>query len=131
MIGSGDTTSITLIRQVMMGELMGIPQLYFCCVDVRDCSIAHLRALLRPNAANRRFILSIRGNSPMEEIAINLRDDLIAMGKNYPVTTRVVGYCSLKFVSYFSSDVGSILPLINRRTDHQNAASIEILGIQY
>lgn len=98
---------------------------------MRDCSIAHLRALLRPNAANRRFILSMRGNIPMLEIATNLRDDLIALGKHYPVTTRVVGYCSMKFVSYFSSDACAIMPHINKRNDHQNSASIEILGIQY
>jgi hypothetical protein len=29
------------------------------CVDVKDVSLAHLRALEKPEAANKRFILSL------------------------------------------------------------------------
>ena len=61
----------------------------------------------------------------MEEIGTNLRDDLISIGKDYPVTTRVIGYCTVKFLSWFSSDISSVLPLVNRRVNHVNNASME------
>lgn len=115
----------------MMGEFPCLLQLNFSCVDVHDCSLAHLRALLRPEAANKRFILSLPGTISMEEIAINLRDDLTNIGKNYPVTTRVIGYCTVKFFSWFSSDISSVLPLVNRRANHNNTASVKVLDIQY
>jgi len=60
-----------------------------------------------------------------------LRDDLISIGKDYPVTTRVIGYCTVKFLSWFSSDISSVLPLVNRRVNHVNNASMEVLGIEY
>jgi hypothetical protein len=52
-----------------------------------------------------------------------LDTDLKAAGKKYPTTTRVFGYCTVKFASYFSSDLAGIMPLVNRRTDHVNTAS--------
>jgi len=67
----------------------------------------------------------------LEEIATNLRDDLTRIGKNYPVTTRVIGYCTVRFLSWFSSDISSVMPLVNRRVNHANTASIEVLGIEY
>jgi len=76
MIGTGDQTSISLVRQVMMGEIPALLKLNFPCVDIHDCSRAHLRALIRPEAANRRFILSLTGTTSMEQMATNLRDDL-------------------------------------------------------
>lgn len=61
-IGGGEQTSSSLVRQIMMNELMGIPPLSANCVDVKDCSLAHVKAIEVAEAANHRFILSLRGN---------------------------------------------------------------------
>lgn len=51
-ICSGDQTSSSAVKRVMMNEIMGIPNIYVHCVDIKDCSLAHLRAIERPEAAN-------------------------------------------------------------------------------
>ncbi len=46
----------------MMNELMGIPPLNANCVDIKDCSVAHVKAIENTEAANKRFILSLKGS---------------------------------------------------------------------
>jgi hypothetical protein len=46
---------------MIMNEMRtGYPSLRMNCVDVKDCAKAHIRALERPEAANKRFILSLK-----------------------------------------------------------------------
>ena len=52
MIGSGEQTTSSMIRRMMMNEMPGMPPLYFTCVDVKDVALAHIRAIERPAAAN-------------------------------------------------------------------------------
>lgn len=53
-------------------------------------------------------------------------------GYNYPMSRKGIGYCSLKFASYFSSEIASIIPMCNRPADtYINKRSREILGIEY
>ena len=40
-----------------MKELPGLPKMQMPIVDVRDVAEAHLQGLLRPEAANKRFLL--------------------------------------------------------------------------
>lgn len=68
----------------------------------------------------------------MVDLADQLFEALEENGYNYPMTRRAVGYCSLKFASYFSSEIAFILPLCNRPADtFINKRSKEILGIEY
>ena len=46
-----------IIKRLMTGAMPGIPKLAFPVVDVRDVANAHLQAILRPEAANQRFML--------------------------------------------------------------------------
>jgi dihydroflavonol-4-reductase len=57
-IGAGVETSISFVRRWIMNEMSGYPNMRMACVDIKDVSKAHVRALERPNAANKRFILS-------------------------------------------------------------------------
>jgi hypothetical protein len=43
-----------------------------------------------------------------------------------------IGYCTLKFASYFSSEIAFILPMCNKPSRvYKNDRSREILGIEY
>lgn len=57
-IGCGEMTSAAIVRKAIMNEVPGWPEIRFNYVDVKDCAVAHVRALERPEAANKRFILS-------------------------------------------------------------------------
>lgn len=130
---SGAMTSVEVVRKMVMNEFtFGYPTIRFNCVDVKDCSIAHLRALEIPEAANKRFILSLREDHALIDLANVVYDDLRNKGYNYPMYRKAVGYCSLKFASYFSSDAASILPLCNKPSNvYINDRSRQILGIEY
>jgi nucleoside-diphosphate-sugar epimerase len=43
---------------MIMNEMQGYPNMRWSCVDIKDVTKAHFRALERPEAANKRFILS-------------------------------------------------------------------------
>lgn len=43
---------------MLLNEIPGWPAISFNFVDVKECALAHLRALEIPKAANKRFILS-------------------------------------------------------------------------
>lgn len=58
-IAQGADTSSMLVKRIMNNEVSAYPQLNFNAVDVKDVAKAHVRALERPEAANKRFILSI------------------------------------------------------------------------
>jgi len=50
-------TSGDVISKILTGEFPGFPDIRFPTVDVRDVAQAHLEAILRPEAAGKRFIL--------------------------------------------------------------------------
>ncbi len=49
----GAMTSVEVVRKMVQNEFtFGYPALRLNCVDVKDCSKAHLRAMEIPEAAN-------------------------------------------------------------------------------
>ena len=57
-IGCGAQTSASITKQMICNEMPGYPYLPINCVDVKDVSLAHYRALVRAEAKNLRFVLS-------------------------------------------------------------------------
>lgn len=51
-------TSGDAIKKMLMGEFPGMPKSIMPCVDVRDCALAHLNAIKKPEADNKRIFLS-------------------------------------------------------------------------
>jgi nucleoside-diphosphate-sugar epimerase len=54
---TGDFTSGGIISKILMGGMPGTPIIKLGIVDVRDCALAHLKALKVKEAGNNRFIL--------------------------------------------------------------------------
>ena len=52
-----------------MNEIPAYPNLRMNCVDIKDVSLAHLRALERPEAAGNRFIICQQENYALIEQA--------------------------------------------------------------
>lgn len=52
-----------------MNEMSGYPNMRIGLVNVKDCSKAHVRALERPDAANKRFLLSQEHDTPIIDLA--------------------------------------------------------------
>lgn len=55
-VGAGFSSGEIIIK-TMEGQYPGVPRLMVGLVDVREVAEAHLQAILKPEAANKRFIL--------------------------------------------------------------------------
>lgn len=95
-------------------------------VDIRECALAHLRALIVPEAKNKRFIIGDKGLW-IREVAEILRQEF----PEYNIKSREISYCPIKLASFFSSEVKLLIPMWRRVLTIDNRQSREILGIEY
>jgi hypothetical protein len=65
----------------------------------------------------------------MSDIMAILRSEFNKYG--YKICKRDVGYCSMKFVSYFDEQVKLLLPYVGKEIKIENNRSIKDLGIEY
>ena len=56
-------------QQMIENEMPGYPNIFLNPVDIKDVSKAHIRAMERPAAANKRFILCWEKGITMHYIA--------------------------------------------------------------
>lgn len=78
------SSSIGLVRQLMVGAMPAVPRLYFGVVDVRDAAGLHLLAMTHPAAAGERFIATAGPAVGLHEIALALRARLGASARRVP-----------------------------------------------
>lgn len=57
MLSSASCASLDLVKQITLGEMPGLVDVYMNTVDVRDVAEAHVRAMINSEAAGKRFIL--------------------------------------------------------------------------
>ncbi len=55
-LGPHLSTSVQMVRSMLLGEVQRLPAQYFGVVDVRDVADAHLRAMTADTAAGERFL---------------------------------------------------------------------------
>jgi dihydroflavonol-4-reductase len=123
MLSTADCSSVKLIRQILLAELPGLPDLHFELVSVLDVARAHLLAMLIPEAANKRFLVSST-KIDMREMAVLLREEFTSLG--YSPTTFHVPNILARFLSIFDSQVRSVVRNlgISRELDCVNAKKI-------
>lgn len=97
----------------------GIPKLSYPTADVRDVAKAHLEAAIRPEAANRRFIIA-HENVPLLEMAniIVAEYGKVFGTKNYEMKKWMVD-----FGAWFSADAKVAKKNWGVNCPHDNAAS--------
>lgn len=131
-IGSGDVTSAAIVKKMILGEIPGWPDMNFNCVDVKDVSLAHLRALERPGCSNKRFCLSREENCKFIDLARWLEQTLDDAGYNYSIRTMSLSRWMVKLGAFFSSDLSNVLFLTDEpERTYINTRSRELLGIEY
>ena len=131
-IAQGADTSSSLVLKIMTNTIAGYVQINFNTVDVKDVSVAHVRAVERPEAKNKRFVLSQEKGESLLSLADNLSDALEEKGYQIQINRKATAYCFMKFFSYFSQDAADVLPHIGKPPKiFDNKRSREILGIEY
>lgn len=122
-----DFSSGELIARFMSGKVPGMPKIMLAVVDVREVAQAHLEAILRPEAAGQRFILSSE-NLWFKDMGIILKN---SFGDSYRIPTKELKFCLVKTASVFDSSLKSILPDWGVEIRMNNQKSKEVLGINY
>lgn len=96
-------------------------------VDVRDVANAHLQAVLRPEAAGKRFLLS--------DDTIWFKDMFEILkegyGDRYKINTNELSYWIAWVGSFFDSQLASMLIFWGQEKEYVGKRAREELGIDY
>ena len=112
----------------LSGGFPAIPDLYISTVDVRNVAWAHVRALVVPEAAGERFIVSDRELS-FRDIADTLRDPLGDSYKSIP--TWGMPNWLVRFMAWFSSQAALMAPGLSQHFRVSNTKAKEVLGVDF
>ncbi|MDY8110668.1 aldehyde reductase [Fulvimarina sp. 2208YS6-2-32] len=120
-------TSIDLIRTMLKGRLVAVPDAAFGIVDVRDVATAHVRAMTVPGAVGRRFLLS-GGTRSLKEIGDTI-------GRNDPKVARrmprfVLPDWLVQGAGALSGQVAPIVPELGRRKIFDSGPARDVLGLE-
>jgi nucleoside-diphosphate-sugar epimerase len=116
-----------IIKKLMMKELPGLPQMQMPIVDVRDVAQAHLQGILRPEAANKRFML-VADSVWFKDLGVWLHEKY---GDSYKVVHKTVPKIAMRIVSLWDKEAAAILPMWGLEKTFKNTETTEILGINF
>lgn len=126
----GNFSSADFINNLLSGKVPKIPRIKFAMVDIRNVAKAHLNAVLKPEAANKRFIL-VDKSYWMKEIVVILKENFGDQFPKCPNPNKKASKMMTTIVSWFDK---SLVPVSNswgKNTVYVNDESKEILGIQF
>ncbi|HET9159988.1 MAG TPA: NAD-dependent epimerase/dehydratase family protein [Caulobacteraceae bacterium] len=117
--------SVGLIKQLLDGKPPVLPRLAFNIIDVRDLAELHLEAMIRPAAAEERFIAT--GEALWYgEVAQALKENLGAAAGRVP--TRAMPDFVARALSLVSPQMKSLMPLLGRTQKFSTQKARDRLG---
>jgi dihydroflavonol-4-reductase len=119
-------TSLQLVERILSGKDPMQPDIGFGIVDVADVSAMHVRALMRPESAGKRYIAS--GDSASIP---QLARHLAARFPNRKIATRVAPTFLLRFIALFDRSVRTALAALGAPPVFDNTRARRELGIEF
>ena len=120
------STSFATVVRPLSGKMPGYPRIHQAIVDVRDVAAAHIEAMLRPEAAGERFIVS--------DEALWLREIGDVLAKAYPDRTlpdTEIPDEQIRLAAETNPAFKSLLPNLGRRRPYNSTKAREVLGIDF
>lgn len=111
-LSAGLSTSVDVVRRLLVRDVPGSPKIGFSLVDVRDVAVAHRLAMESATAPGNRYVLADEFMW-MREIAAVLAEEYNAKG--YRVPTGVMPTWLLRVVSRFDPSVRQALDFVGRK----------------
>jgi nucleoside-diphosphate-sugar epimerase len=116
---TSDFTSGEVVKELLTGGAPVIPKINYGIVDVRDVSLAHLRAIeCGEKSDGQRYICCSDANMWFEEIAEVLRKEFGKYG--YRVPKWKMKHYQLKLISLFYSKGKTLLPFWGQYQRYSN-----------
>ena len=125
-ISENVSTSFATVVRPLSGKMPGYPRIHQAIVDVRDVAAAHIEAMLRPEAAGERFIVS--------DEALWLSEIGAVLAMAYPdrnLPDAEIPDEQIKLAAEANPALKSLLPNLGRRRPYNNAKAREVLGIDF
>lgn len=111
LLSAGISTSVDVVRRLLVRDVPGSPKMGFSLVDVRDVAVGHRLAMETPVAAGQRYVLA--GDFMwMREIAAVLAEEFGPRG--YRVPTGTMPTWLLRTVALFDPSVRQALDFVGR-----------------
>lgn len=123
-----NSSSLLMFEKMLSRGMPAVPDLDFFSIDVRDVALAHLKAMLRKEAAGERIIL-VNGNYHMQAIAKDLAAELAPFG--YSIPTGILPHWVMWLASWFDSGLNLLLPLLGKTCVLSNAKAKKLLEMEF
>jgi nucleoside-diphosphate-sugar epimerase len=120
------SSSIELLRQLLLGKVPALPRLYFGVVDVRDVADLHLRAMTHAAAKGERFLCAAGDFLSLREIGEVLRRRLGPAARRVP--RRELPDFVVRVAARFSKQIAQALPELGRYRNASSAKARRVLG---
>ncbi len=129
LLHNSDCTSMVVIQKLLERQLPLLPDINFCTCDVRDVALAHIKAMILPDAVNNRHIIaSTEECNSMQEFALILDAEFGPRGYNIP--TKVAPNFLIKIASVFDKSVQLITPMLGKKFKFENNRMRNVLQIE-
>lgn len=115
-----------IIQRMLEGGMPGTPHVFIPIVDVRDVAEAHILAMITPEAAGQRFLLSNGPAIEMKDIAATIRSRLGADAAKVP--TRTVPNAVVRAAARFNQEFRGIVPDLGYAKKTSNDKARRVLG---
>ncbi len=116
------STSGQIISRLIDGKVPACPRLNWSLIDVRDVAAAHYEAMIRPQAAGKRFIL-VSENAWMLDISKTLAN------AGFKTPKRALPDFVLRLMAKFDKTLRMTVHGLGKQTLMDNTALREVLGI--
>lgn len=122
----GDGTKAMAVTLMGSKSPVGVPEVYFPVVDVRDVASAQVAALEKPEAAGNRYAL-VTTTLAMREAAVIMAEEFKPQG--YKVTTMALPKPVLWAAKFFSSEAKNLYPYVGKAVRYNNEKMVGELGV--
>ncbi len=125
----GEGTSMSIMKNLLERQAPMLPNISFGTCDVRQVALAHIRAMIIPEAVNNRHIIvSTTKSTTFKEYALILDAEFSKEGYNVP--TKVACNCCIKMLALFDPTIKMIVPYLGKCINFDNKRMIEVLKIE-
>ncbi|KAA0154601.1 hypothetical protein FNF31_06256 [Cafeteria roenbergensis] len=128
MIRRSPCSSVEVVQNLMERKFSIIPDVNLWCVDVRDVAEAHVRAMVLPAAAGKRFLLSTREYG-LQEMGVDLA--AVYNPKGYSVPTAKASNWLIHVAGWFSATAAATVPRLGVHEKHNHAQAEAVLGVRW
>lgn len=100
--------------------------------DIKDVTKAHYRGLVRPDCANKRYIIDAGSPCWFDEVPHMLEEGLAENGKGgYPIHKKIMPGWILGAIGLFNAQASEAHQTINKETNLDNTRARNDLGIEF